>query len=139
MATDQRAALAPGESLKNQRAQQEIAQGQALQEAQRAYADAVQSGDTKAIETAGRYLSALTGKNANGEWKALPGARYTDENGVQHVTNPMMYHTGDGRDRQIGGNDPVQKALSDPRVAAIKNNASMTRDQKIAALKQLGY
>lgn len=115
----QLAQSAPGEQLKNQHTQQQIAQGNTLAKAQQAYADAVSSGDAKAIELTGRQLSALTGKNANGEWKALPGARYTDENGVQHVTNPMMYHSGDGREKQIGGqgggqsNAPITKAEYD--------------------------
>lgn len=34
--------------------------------------------------------------------------------------------------------DPVQKALSDPRVVAIKNDPKMSREDKVKALNALG-
>jgi len=99
---------------------------QAVLEAQQAYKQAIASGDAKAIKLAGRTLAAITGKNTDGEWKALPGTKYTDENGVQHVTNPMMYHTGTGEDRQIGsGQQPT--AQLPPKDKLVKGQIYQTR------------
>lgn len=83
-----------------------------------------------------KRLQTLSGKfSKEGEWDASRVGR-VDANG-NRVEDLVMWNKGTGEQRIVSA--PQTPIHQNPQALAIKNNTSMSNEQKVAALKQLGY
>ena len=76
-------------------------------------------------------------KEATEQYAYAPGGQSVDPTTGQTVTQPgVIYNKATGEIKQQGGQKSIQ---TDPRATAIKNNAALSREQKITELKKIGY
>lgn len=76
------------------------------------------------------------GKETPEQYAYAPGGQSIDPSTGQPVTQPgVIFNKATGEIKQQG-----QRSIqTDPRAMAIKNNAALSREQKIAELKKIGY
>jgi len=76
------------------------------------------------------------GKETPEQYAYAPGGQTVDPVNNQVVTQPgVIFNKATGEIKQQG-----QRSIqTDPRAMAIKNNAALSREQKIAELKKIGY
>lgn len=108
--------------------------GQRLEAAQAAY-DNAKTDEERAA--AAKRIREIQGKEKPESWKgvALQGGTDAQGNKTESVLAAVNEATGEMRKF----NQSVNSIDTDPRALAIKNNASLSREQKAAQLKQLGY
>ena len=134
MAADQRAALAPGEALKNQRAQMDIAAVQELKDLRDAY-DKTQNPSEKAAIA--ERLRWLTGGKAEGGMP-FEAQVIADENGKQTL---WSHDRRTGKAGPAGGGSKADALRANPKaqeIAQAFKEGRMTREQARIALAELG-
>lgn len=128
---DRNAQQSQGTALDNQAKQQVLA-------AQQELANAKTPAEEAAAEKKLRALQGKYGKDLPEQYAYAPGGQTIDPVTGQAVTQPgVIFNKATGEVKQPGQSG---KAIDvDPRAIAIRDNKSMSRDQKLAELKKMGY
>jgi hypothetical protein len=128
---DRNAQQSKGTELDNQAKQQVL-------QAQQELANAKTPAEEAAAEKKLRALQGKYGKEAPAEQYAFaPGGQSIDPVTGQAVTQPgVIVNKATGEIKQPGQTRSIE---ADPRAIAIRDNKTMTREQKLAELKKMGY
>ena len=127
---DRNAQTAQGQELDNKSKQQVLA-------AQQELANAKTPEEEAAAEKKLRALQGKYGKETPEQYAYAPGGQSIDPVTGQTVTQPgVIFNKATGEVKQPGQTKSIE---ADPRAIAIRDNKTMTREQKLAELKKIGY
>ena len=127
---DRNAQTTQGQELDNKSKQQVLA-------AQQELANAKTPEEEAAAEKKLRALQGKYGKETPEQYAYAPGGQSIDPVTGQTVTQPgVIFNKATGEVKQPGQTKSIE---ADPRAIAIRDNKTMTREQKLAELKKIGY
>ena len=127
---DRNSTVNQGTSLDNQSKQQVLA-------AQQELANAKTPDEEAAAEKKLRALQGKYGKDLPELYAYAPGGQSIDPVTGQVVTQPgVIFNKSTGEVKQPGQSKSIE---ADPRAIAIRDNKNLTREQKLAELKKIGY
>lgn len=127
---DRNAQQSQGTALDNQAKQQMLA-------AQTELANAKTPEQEAAAEKKLRALQGKYGKDLPEQYAYAPGGQSIDPVTGQAVTQPgVIFNKSTGEVKQPGQSKSIE---ADPRAIAIRDNKNLTREQKLAELKKIGY
>lgn len=105
--------------------------------AQSAMANAKTDAERQAAEQTFRALQGKYAKEIPEQFAYAPGGQSIDPATGQLVTQPgVIFNKATGEIKQPG---QAKSIATDPRAIAIRDNKEMTREQKLAELKKIGY
>lgn len=127
---DRNSTVNQGTALDNQSKQQVLA-------AQQELANAKTPAEEAAAEKKLRALQGKYGKDLPEQYAYAPGGQSIDPVTGQAVTQPgVIFNKSTGEVKTPGQSKSIE---ADPRAIAIRDNKNLTREQKLAELKKIGY